>query len=224
MATKGVFSDAQQREIQNAPFNVRKGLAGGMLHTSQKYCAVLAGGVLLVGEGPVILADGESLLALAPDEGGHVRLSITLRDEGGNLLALVQDNEWISGDATVWDMESDHQKLVVRSAANRVALNLNVKGEPAHLRAKFWHAGYMVDLRGIGIRINGVDAGQELAEGLAFAGMALDLNTEMRRVQLVPQLENALLVSEPDPLRRLTKTVEAWKRLKGEMSSSERQG
>ncbi|MET7323021.1 HNH endonuclease [Streptomyces sp. NPDC005549] len=220
MATKGVFSDTQQREIQDAPFNVRKGLAGGMLHTRQNYCAVLAGGVLLVGEGPVIIADGEPLLTLSPDEAGHVKISMTLRDRDGNLIALIEDNEWLSGDARVWDMEADHQKLVVRSAANQVALNLNMKGEPAHLRAKFWHAGYMVDLRGIGIRVNGTDAGQQISEGLAFAGMALDLNTEIPRVQLMPQLKNAFTISEPDPLKRLKKTVDAWQRLKSEERDS----
>ncbi|MFB7085522.1 hypothetical protein [Streptomyces sp. NPDC056296] len=219
MATKGVFSDAQQREMQDAPFNIRKGLAGGMLHTRQNYCAVLAGGVLLVGEGPVIIADGEPLLTLSPDEGGHIKISMTLRDKDGNLIALIEDNEWLSGDTTVWDMESDHQKLVVRSAANHVALNLNMKGEPAHLRAKFWHGGYLVDLRGIGIRINGRNAGQQISD-LAFAGMALDLDTEIPRVRLVPQLKRALTISGPDPLDRLKKTVEAWQRLKGEEHDS----
>ncbi|MFG3380886.1 hypothetical protein [Streptomyces sp. NPDC047999] len=214
MATKGVFSDAQQREIQRAPFNVRKGLTGGMLYTRQNYCAVLAGGVLLVGEGPVIIADGEPLLTLSPDEGGHVRISATLRDEYGSLIALIEDNEWLSGDSTVWDMESDHQKLVIRSAANHVALNLNMKGEPAHLRAKFWHAGYMVDLRGIGIRINGMNAGLKVSKGLAFAGIALDLDTAIPRIQLAPQLKSALLVSDPDPRKRLRKAVEAWQRIK----------
>jgi hypothetical protein len=187
-----------------------------MLHTRQKYCAVLAGGVLLVGEGPVIVADGEPLLSLAPGASGHVRLSVNLRDENDNVVALIEDNEWISGDAAVWDMESDHQKLVVRSAAKRVALNLSMKGEPAYLRAKFWHSGYLVDLRGIGIRVNGIDAGQHLSEGLAFAGMTLDLDTSIPRVQLSPQLKNAMIVSEHDPLKRLKKTVEAWQRLKSE--------
>ncbi|NGO46468.1 HNH endonuclease [Streptomyces sp. YC419] len=219
MATKGVFSEIQQREMQVSPFNARKGLTGGMLYTRQEYCAVLAGGVLLVGEGPVIVADGEPLLTLTPGTNGHVRFSVNLRDENDALVALIQDNEWISGDATVWDMESDHQKLVVRSSANRVALNLNMKGEPAHLRAKFWHSGYMVDLRGIGIRVNGVNAGQHLSEGLAFAGMALDLDTEIPRVQLTPQLKNGFLVSEHNPLERLKKTVEAWRRLKSEEPS-----
>jgi len=158
-------------------------------------------------------------LTLSPDEGGHVKKSVTLRDKDGNLIALIEDNEWLSGDATVWDMESDHQKLVVRSAANHVALNLNMKGEPAHLRAKFWHGGYLVDLRGIGIRVNGKNAGQQISD-LAFAGMALDLNTEIPRVQLVPKLKRALTISNPDPLDRLKKTVEAWQRLKSEERDS----
>ncbi|MFF8505253.1 HNH endonuclease signature motif containing protein [Streptomyces anulatus] len=219
-ATKGVFSDAQQREMQETPFNVRNGLAGGMLHTRQNYCAVLAGGVLMVGEGPVITVNGESVLTLNPDEGGHVRLSATLRDRSGNLVALIEDNEWLSGDTAVWDMESDHQKLVIRSAANQVALNLNMKGEPAHLRAKFWQDGYMVDLRGIGIRVNGVGAGQQISEGVALAGMTMDIDTRIPSVQLVPQLQKGLVVSEPDPLQRLKRAAEAWRKLKSEEPGS----
>ncbi len=221
MATKGVFTAEYQREIQASPFNVRRGLAGGMLYTKQDYCAVMAGGVLMVGEGPVVVVDGEPLLTLTPGSNGHVKLSMNLRDRSGNLIALIEDNEWISGDAAVWDMESDYQKLTVRSGSNNVALNLNMKGEPAHLKAKFWRSGYLVDLRGIGIRVNGVNAGQGLAEGLAFAGMMFELDTRTSVVRLVPQLENAFLVSEPDPLERLRKTVEAWRGLKNREPSKD---
>lgn len=220
MATKGVFTQEQQRKMQASPFNARKGLAGGMLHTNQEYCTVLAGGVLLVNEGPVIIADGVPLLALTPGANGQINLSLTLHGENGDLVALIEDNEWISGDVAMWGMESDYQKLIIRSAANNVTLNLNMKGEPAHLRAKFWCSGYLIDLRGIGIRVNGVSAGQHISETLAFAGMALNLNTSIPRVQLAPQLENGLIVSGHDPSMRLSKAIEAWRRLKSEASGS----
>jgi hypothetical protein len=215
MAAKGVFADTQQREMQANPYNARRGLTGGMLHTNQNYCAILAGGVLLVGEGPMIIVDGEPLLTLTPDTNGHVSLSVTLYGEDGNLLAEVEENEWVSGDSTVWDMEADHQKLLIRSAANKVALNLNMKGEPAHLRAKFWRSGYLIDLRGIGIRVNGKNAGQAIAHA-GFAGMSLELETAIAQLRLVPQLQNAVLVSEPDPLTRLNKAVAAWQKIKRE--------
>lgn len=215
MATKGVFTDTQQREMQANPYNAQRGLTGGLLHTNQNYCAILAGGVLLVGEGPMIIADGEPLLTLTPGTNGHVSLSVTLYGEDGNLLAEIKDNEWVSGDSTVWDMEADHQKLLIRSAANKVALNLNTKGEPAHLRAKLWRSGYLIDLRGIGIRVNGKNAGQTIAHA-GFAGMALELETAIPQLRLVPQLQNAVLVSEPDPIARLNKAVAAWQKIKRE--------
>ncbi|MFC8305713.1 hypothetical protein ACFUMJ_18465 [Streptomyces olivaceus] len=219
MATKSVLTEAQQREMQASPFNLRRGLAAGMLHTNQNYCAVLAGGNILVGEGPMIVANREPLLQLTPGASGHVSLSLTLYSEVGELLGLIVDNEWLSGDVSVWDMESDHQRLVIRSKANKVALNLNMKGEPAHLRAKLWHSGHLIDLRGTGIRVNGKNTHQNIAHA-GFVGMVLELDTTIPRLRMVPQLENAAIVSDPDPLTRLNQAIAVWKRLKRESSGS----
>ncbi|SEQ29472.1 HNH endonuclease [Streptomyces radiopugnans] len=214
MASKGALSEAQQREIQANHFNSRRGLTGGMLHVNQEYCAVLAGGVLLAGEGPLLIANEEPLLSLSPGNDGHLRLSATLYDRLGNLIALIDDNERVSGDAAIWDLEAEHRKLVVRSAANQVAMHLSAKGEPAHLRAKFWHSGSLIDLRGVGIRVDGVNAGQEISQGLAFAGMMLKVNTLDQVVEIDSQLKSGFLISEYDPDVRLRKAIAAWQKLK----------
>ncbi|WP_371598551.1 HNH endonuclease [Streptomyces sp. NBC_00564] len=219
MATKGALNDKEQREIQASPFNVRKGLAQGTLHVNQSYCAIVAGGIILVGEGPVIAVSGEPLISIRPGETGELLLSVTLYSEEGSLIAEIVDNEWISGDPSVWDMESDHQKLTIRSAPYKVALNLDIRGEPAHMRAKLWHAGYLIDLRGAGIRVNGKNAGQEISN-LALAGGMLELDTSgpLTKLKLGPQREQreCTVISEPDREVRLRKTIEAWKVLNGE--------
>jgi hypothetical protein len=61
---------------------------------------VVCGSCLLVNDGTHVRVDGEPLLGLVIIE-GRSQISVTLYDRDVLVLALIEDNEWLSGDA-IW--------------------------------------------------------------------------------------------------------------------------
>jgi hypothetical protein len=215
-ATKGALSEAQQRVIQTDPFNLRQGFASGALLVNQPYVAVACGGTLLVGDGTAITVNGVDLLRLTTSDYGELQLSVNLIDDQGATIALIERNEWLSGDPLVWDMTSDHDRLKIWSASRKIALQIDARATPVYLRADLWHAGQLVRLNSAGISWDGTALSEGGISDLALVGMSLDLDTRARSLQMRPYLGNAMLVSEADPVKRLSKAVNAWRKLVGD--------
>lgn len=214
-ATKGALTEIQQRRIQKAPHNVEKGYASGDLLVGQRYVAVAFGGTLLVGDGSRISVDGVDLLKLSVSNDGELELSVELRDPSGKVLAVIDHNEWISGDPSLWDMTSDHDRLKIWSASRRIALDLDARATPVKLRADLWHKGQLIRLNASGISWDGEIINGGGISDLGLVGMSLELQTEPTGLNIVPYLGQGMLVSEPDAVIRLTKSVNAWQKIKG---------
>jgi hypothetical protein len=212
-ATAGAFTEPEQRYYQQHPYNVERGYAGGMLKINQNYCAVAVGSSLLVGQGALINVDGQRLLELTLGEAGEVQLSVDLLGEDGAPLAIIDRNEWISGSPEAWDIESSHQKLTIRERKGAVSLRLDAKNEPTSLRAKLRYNDWLIDLRPAGIFIQkGKDEWPITGTNLAFVDLAIDCDTDSKRVQVTPYLGTGQIISEADPIMRLVEAVNAWGR------------
>lgn len=218
-ATKGALPVERQRWLKGKPYNQRRGYASGALLVNQSGCAVAAGGVLLVGEGPLIEIDEEPLLEVYVGEDGELQVSLNLQDESGNSLAIVDRNEWVAGDPSIWDLECDHQVLKIRQAPRRIALILNAQGSPARIRADLWNRGQLVSLNSDGVRIQGQAVHNSSIQNLGLVGMALRIATSQRSLSMVPYLGNGMIVSEADPIQRLVKSLNAWEKIKNKPST-----
>jgi hypothetical protein len=206
-ATKGAMDEDEQRRHKVSPYNILRGYTEGLLNVNQRYCAVdVGGGVLLVGDGPWIEVDGESILALTLSPEGRVLLTLVLYDEDDALVAHIEDNEWIAGDASTWDMESDWQRLLLRLSPRRIAIRIDAKGEPMILRGEVWRRGKRFQLSGTGLEVSGKRSFKDL--GLVRMGLKLDSATNEFSFGPKPG-DQGYLVSEPDPLRRLAMSVES---------------
>ncbi len=204
-ATKGALEEAEQRRYRLAPHNATQGYTEGLLKVNQRHCAVdVGGGVLLVGNGVWIEVDEEPLLALEVSSEGTLLLSANLYDAADNAVATIEENEWIAGDAPTWDMELDWQRLTLRLGPNRVALRINAKGEPMTLRGVLWHRGHRFNFKGTGLEVSGRCTFENL--GLVRMGLRLDSCSGELRWGPRPG-EAGVLVSEPDPVRRLLKAL-----------------
>jgi hypothetical protein len=170
---------------------------------------------LLVGDGVRITVDGESLLSLSLAPTGEMQLSVQLHDEFDNALAIIEANEWVSGDPSVWDLEADHQRLVIRLARPKIALIVNSKAQPTRLRARLWRFGQLIDLSPQGIAFNGTAIQNSSIQNLGLVGFSIALETSSPGAQLVPYLGSGMLVSEPDENLRLQKSVKTWYELSG---------
>lgn len=213
-ATKGSLTEARQRQFQENPHNIEKGYASGDLLVGQQYVALDFGGVLLVGDGSSISVDGEDLLRISLSNEGELELSIELRDESGRTLATIEKNEWISGDPSLWDMTSDHDRLKIWSARRKIALELNARSTPVTLRADLWAKGQLIRMNSAGISWDGEIIQTGGIRNLGLVGFSLKFESATQSLQLDPH-GNGMIVSEPDPHQRLLKSLNSWGDLQG---------
>ena len=219
-ATKGALTEKQQRQAKANPRNIADGLATGRLTVNQGYLAVAVGTVLMVGDGPLIAVDGETLVQTTLGTDSNLLLSVRLFDSEDQLVAEVDANEWITGNPLPWDMESDYQVLRLRSAPYRISLDINAKGEPISLRGDLWRGQTRIRLSRTSIEIGNEEGPAMGISHLGLVGAGIDASTTHRHIQ--PLGDAAMLVSDPDPTRRLVKSVRALSRLRSGTSQIER--
>lgn len=212
-ATKGAIPEEEQRRIQANPHNLARGYASGAIKINQSYCAIACGETMFIGSSSVINVDQEPLLKMSVGADGYMEISANLYDEQGNTLAVIDRNEWISGDPAIWDMESDHQRLTIRAKKYKVSLMIDAKGEPVRLHGRFFRHGQTIRLNSSGFSVDGGIIHDSQMQGIAFVGFSIDFDTVQEKVQFVPYLGTGMIVSEWDPIQRLIKAVDAWKKL-----------
>lgn len=215
-ATDGAFTEPEQRYYQSNPHNAIRGYAGGFLKIAQPYCAFSVGDVQMVGEGALIIMDGQDLLGIDRGDGDEIQVSVDLYGEDGVLLAQIDRNEWISGSSQAWDIESGHRKLIIRQRRGIISLNLNAKNEPMTLRAKLWFNGSLVDLRPSGIYVRGDKLATPFRD-IALVDMALRCDSATGRMEINPYTGTGFFVSNSDPIKRLTSATNKWQELHGRL-------
>jgi hypothetical protein len=226
--TKGAATEAEQRAWKSRPFNIVRGYAEGLLKVNQSYCAVACGSCLMVNDGTQVRIDDEPLLGLSLED-GHVQISLTLYDENDDILALIQENEWLSGDAAVWDLEASYQRLTIRREPRDIRLRLRVGADPMSLEAQLWRNGHVVEVRPQGIFVNSKEARAEGVPGSSFAGlcfvaMSLEIDAREPSYKLVPddRYGKSFIVSRESRLEALVEGVNTLSRLRAERGSTGR--
>jgi hypothetical protein len=212
-ATKGALSEEQQRHFQEKPHNKQSGYASGALLMAQSFCAIACGGTLLVGDGSSIRIDGKDLLQLTVGPDGELQLNVELQDEHGEALAVIEQNEWLSGDPSLWDMRSDHDRLKLWVRGRQISLNIDARRTPVRVSAELWHNRQLVRLSRTGVTWDGVAMSNGGIHDLGIVGMSIEVSTDEPALRLVPYAGQGLLVSEADPVERLRKSVNGWSRL-----------
>jgi hypothetical protein len=131
--TSGAMLEEEQRQYKAHPFNIQHASVDGLLKINQDYCAIAVGSCELLNDAAVVIVDNETLLALYVIE-QRLAVSLTLYDDDGKVLLLVDHNEWLVGDPAVWDVEASHQKLVIRTKPGDIRLAFDASREPMKLR------------------------------------------------------------------------------------------
>jgi predicted nucleic acid-binding Zn-ribbon protein len=218
--TRGAVTDEEQRTWKANPYNVARGYANGLLKVNQSYCAITCGSCLLVNDGAHVMIDGEQLLGLSLED-GRVQLSMTLYDDQNHVLALIEDNEWLSGDPAVWDLEASYQRLTLRIARGDIRLRLLVDRDPMTLEAQLWRNRYFVRISREGITLNGAEVHAQGLPGsgfqdLGFARAVIEIDTKTGTYHLTPdpRFDRFVMVSAETGLQLLVQTVNALSELR----------
>jgi len=221
IATMGAMPEAAQREYKRHPRNIRRRFAEGMLHVDQDYCAISIGDNQFVGDGSFVQVDGQSLLALHLSDEGELEISLALHDQNDNLLLLIENNEWITGDPSPWDIEFKYRYLKLRRRRRDIALELDARQNPIEIRADLWKSGQNIKLGPRELLINGV-VNEFRMHHLCLVAMSVSIDTELEiaQIQPDPRFGSGILISWPDVPERLRRGRDAWLQLKSRSGTS----
>jgi hypothetical protein len=214
-ATVGAMPEGEQRSHKSRPFNIANGYVEGKLRINQSVPAIAAGSVQFVGDGAFLVVDQEELISLSLDASGRLELSVELYDREDQLLALVERNEWISGDPLPWDLESGFQWIKLRWKLGDIALQIDARNFPIEIRGDLWRKGQNFQISRDWVRFNGVL--QHIAVGnLCFVGFRLVADTASKcfKIQPDPRFGKGVIVSWPDIPERVRRGLECWGQLK----------
>lgn len=145
-ATVGAMSEKTQRQLKARPYNIVHGRAGGLLTVNQTRAAAQIGSNIVAGDHALLVVQRFPLLSLRYGEDSQLLISVTLLDDDDAVLARVIDNEWVSGDASAWDIEASFQRLVIREGPGLVRLSLDLRTDPFVLTGKFKKGGLTLQL------------------------------------------------------------------------------
>ena len=212
-ATVGAMTEKEQQNYKSNPYNIEMNYVEGKLKVNQKSPVILIGTNQFIGEGDFILVDQESLMSLKINS-NILELSVKLYDQNDQLLANIENNEWISGDSMPWDLESSFQWFKIRHKLRDIALEVNAKDIPITIRANFWRKGQNFKLGPNEILFNGVK--QNIGfKNLCFVALRLVADTSSKEMKLEPdpRYGKGILVSFSDVPRRIENGLKAWEKL-----------
>lgn len=221
----GLLDEDEQRRCKANPYNIVHGLAQGPLALQQRTLAIALGSNQFVGDGTFIRVDNHPLLSLSLSADGRLQISVELNDRDGNLLALIDKNEWITGDPHPWDVEYGGRWLIIRRQQGEVSLHVDARPNVVSVRGSLWYKRQRFVINEAGIRFNdtALQAGQSGQRNIGGVGLAnlcvvgagLVATTDSPNLQIVPDARfgRYMLVSWPDIDERLRRGFEAWERL-----------
>jgi SEC-C motif len=213
-ATVNALDEDTQRKAKRQPFNILRGYANGQLMVNDKFVAVEVGSNYLVGPGFKFLIDDESLLQIRLSYEGRLLVSLSLYDEEDQLLFCVADNEWITGDPQPWDFEFAYNILKLRRRTGSITLDVDARKTPLKILGEFWRKQQKISIRKDGLIFNGIVKNAGMFNlGLVGMQLTVDIAKSSASWSRDPRLKNGLIVSWPNPIERLDRSIQAYKKL-----------
>jgi len=141
-----------QREAKRNPHNIKTNSVQGQMVVKDKKIDILVGSNRFTDNSPRIVIDNEFLLTCKVHK-HQVLFTITIKDEEGNLVFRMKDNEIFFRPDNVWDFQGSHNHVTIRSAPRNITLEIDFRKTPAILRGKFWvnKKSISVDTKGLAI-------------------------------------------------------------------------
>ncbi len=146
-----------------------------------------------------------------------INQKLKLYDHNDQLLAHIEDNEWISGDPMPWDLESSFQWLKICHRLRNIALEIDARTSPIEIRADLWQKSQNFQLNPHRILFNGIVQNVGFIN-LCFVAIRLVADTPSKLFYLEsdPRFGKVVIVSLPDLQERIKKGLKAWQQLKEE--------
>ncbi|MCA4920111.1 MAG: HNH endonuclease [Roseomonas sp.] len=215
--TKRIVSILDQYEAKHSPFNQKNNSCSGLLLNKQNYVAVdVGGGVFLVGDFLSFTVDDKVIFEFHRNEMGFLDISGEIRNSNDEIVALLDRNEWICDSNDLWDVEVDWHKLTIREKFGKISFELDTNKKPMTLKANLFFGGSNFSFSNSGFSAHHGSWASSAGSSLENIGV---VNTtfaiKSTGLQLLAAPDGGILISEPDPRRRLYRCVEIFKKRRG---------
>jgi len=221
-ATTDAMRKPEQLSLKANPFNIENNKVEGQLKINQRHPVMGIGTVQFVGEGDFILVDNESLLSMSVNE-GRLEISAKLYDPGGELIAQIENNEWISGDPLPWDLTASFQHLKISHKKRAIDLQIDASVFPIQIRAELWKNNQNFHLEPNQLRFDGIQQNITFQE-LCLVGTRLHVNSSKGlSIEPDPKLGKSAIVSCSDLGERIQKGLDKWDELNKERKETEQE-
>jgi hypothetical protein len=143
-ATHKALKEKKQRDAKANPCNKRRGFVGGQLIGIEGEQSVRFGNVVFYGEGDKIRLDYDKIISISKGNYDEILLTIRIYDKNRNLIMGIENNEWKTGDATLWDIEHKYQYLRIREAKRKILFEVDASVSPISIKGHFWLEDYEI--------------------------------------------------------------------------------
>jgi hypothetical protein len=147
------YSEENQRNFKTNPYNKSNPSKSGSIIISQGICAINTGSIYLLGDGPIITSDNKSYLEYYINEFDIFEISLNLYNKANKLILQINKNEWLKGDALLWDIEflSASKRLIIREIKGDINITIDAREIPLVITGKFWINGNLLNFSKKGI-------------------------------------------------------------------------
>lgn len=174
-ATAHVYLEQDQRVDKDNPFNLRQGLAQGLLEILPGQNEVFLGGNYFDNNGPLVTVDGEMIVGVTV-ESNVLLLSLNLYDQDDKLIGVLDKNEWVVNPSDTWDVETSYQFLRLRQGQRKIQLSVSTVGPRILITGKLWRKGQRIRLGPSQLQIDGVVKGMRMIN-CHLKGIPLKIDT-----------------------------------------------
>jgi hypothetical protein len=137
---------SEQYAIKKDPYNVRTGIAEGALKYSKDNLTFKVGGNMYR-NCPIILKFNSRPIIGCRLINGQAQISLDLLDQECHPIFAVRDNNIRFQIDDFWDFEYKHNWIALRHGKRDVALRIDLRKDPATIRAKIWLGKTQAHLR-----------------------------------------------------------------------------
>ena len=205
-----------RRELENGaahPFNLEHPTEAGTLFVTSKYPVARFSGVIFVNDELSVAADGEVLLRFHIRE-GRLLIDLKVYDEGGTLVAEIEENEWLQGDSENFVVEHSQNTVSIADQSGAPILRVNSSKTPLQISAHLFYAGVPITIGSKGIAV--ADRVVSFIED-GYAGCLVEVDTANLTAAMEPDPRHgghSIIVTEREPLQRMVKALNAMASLR----------
>jgi sulfur relay (sulfurtransferase) DsrF/TusC family protein len=152
------YPEAYQQKLKANPYNKENTNQSGRIIIAQSFCAIDTGSIFLIGDGPVVRSKNVNYIEVYCNEDDMLEISLQLFNEKNENLIRVVKNEWVTGNAQLWDIEfiSASKVLKIKEKKGFTNLEINAKNTPVTIKGELWIDGKPLKLNSNGITYNNI--------------------------------------------------------------------